>query len=513
MRAAAIAVLWLIGVATAAAAAGIPAVAYHDIVAARNGDPYAITVDEFAQQLAYLKRAGYEPISLKQLDAARRGDRALPSKPILLTFDDALRSFDVHARPLLERYGYPAVVSIVSRWADAGCVGADAHAGMAMTWDELRALSRSPLVELISHSDDLHRGIAGDAHATQAAAATARVFDATRGMESDAARATRVSNDVARSAARIKDELGISPVAIAWPYGEYDATLVAAAAAAGMTYHLTLDDVPTTLATLPQINRFTLHRYQGLADFSRALAFQGHYRRDQRFVEVGFDMFAGATADERARMLGQLLDRLRLLRVNSVILHPFTADGARAFFSTGALPVDDDLALRVTMAILRRTSVQRIYLRLPPVDVAAGAALVSDFARRHVLHGVLLDGDAAAADIDRIRKIVRSYRPYAHVYVPSRLTHRTGDAIWAEVDTSASSATLRAVARRFDAASTLYLVRHHASDDALRAALTALREGGARHYGYAADAMLANRPDARVIVAPLHAHTIAVRAP
>lgn len=510
IRATSIAVLWLVCVATAAAG-GIPAVAYHDIVPARNSDPYAITVDEFAQQLAYLKRAGYEPISLKQLDAARRGFQPLPPKPILLTFDDALRSFAVHARPLLERYGYPAIVSVVTRWADVGRVNADGHTGVPMDWDALRMLARSPLIEFISHSDDLHRGIAADAHGTQAAAATARAFDATRGLESDGARATRVSKDLARSAARIKDELGTSPIAIAWPYGEYDATLVAAAAAAGMNYHLTLDDAPTTLATLPQINRFTLQRYQGLADFSRALAFQGHYRRDQRFVEIDFDLFAGATTDERERRLGQMLERLRLLRVNTAILRPFNRDATRGFFITDVLPVESDFALRVTMAILRRTGVQRLYLRLPAGST--DVALVRDFIRRHPVQGLLIDDEPAVGDVERIRQIVADHRPSARVYVPARMAQAAADAVWIEVDAGASPATLQAALRRFDPASTLYLVRSEAGDAALRATLTTLRQGGVRHYGYAPDAILTNRPDARLIVAPLHAHTIAVHAP
>ena len=140
----------------------IPAVAYHDIVPARNGDPFAVTVAEFDQQLAYLKRKGYQPISLAMLDGARRGARPLPPKPILLTFDDGLRSFAVHALPRLERYGFPATVSIVSGWVDTGRMGDDSGVAV-MTWDELRRLSRSPLIEFVSHSDDLHRGIAADA--------------------------------------------------------------------------------------------------------------------------------------------------------------------------------------------------------------------------------------------------------------------------------------------------------------------------------------------------------------
>lgn len=511
MRAALCVLLWVCGAAVADVE--IPAVAYHDIVSVRSTDPYAITVAQFEQQLAYLKRKGYQPISLKTLDAARRGLQRLPPKPILLTFDDALRSFDTHARARLERYGYPAIVSIVTRWADAGRITVDDHSGAAMNWDELRTLARSPLIEFASHSDDLHRGVPADAQGTLIAAGTARVFGKA-GLEDEAARLQRVTADLARSVARIEAELGVAPRAIAWPYGEYDTVLVTAATAANMTYHFTLDDAPTTRATLPQINRITLHNYQGLADFARALAFHGHYRRDQRFVELDFAIFAGAAPAALDAMLARILERLRLLRVNAVVLHPFNADGTRSFFTTNVMPTESDLALRITMALLRRTGVQRIYLRLPPADSADVVALSRDFARRHTLHGVIVDGDIDAATRARLRDAIAYYRPAAQIFTAAGEMGDAPDGNWVEVDATESPAALRKLAGRFNPASTLYIVRGESSDpSSLSRAMTALRQGGVRHYGYAPDAMLTNRPDARLVVAPLHGHTITERTP
>lgn len=497
--------LWLV-CGSAIGEVEIPAVAYHDIVPARNGDPFAVTVVEFEQQLAYLRRKGYQPISLAMLDGARRGARPLPPKPILLTFDDGLRSFAAHALPRLERYGFPAIVSIVTGWADTGRMGADSGVAV-MTWDELRRLSRSPLIEFVSHSDDLHRGIAADAQGTFIAAATARAFELDR-IEDETARERRVSADLARSAARIRAELGMAPRAVAWPYGEYDAALVSAAASLGMTYHFTLDDAPTTLARLPQINRFTFRHYRGLDDFARALASPAHRRRDERFVELDLAMFSGAGVAEREAMLSRVLERLRLLRVNTVVLYPFNADRTRSFFATNAMPTEGDLALRTTMAILRRTGVQRIYLRLrgEKADV-----LARDYMRRHPLHGVIVD-DLNAAALERVRRHMARYRPAAQLLAPPGVAHPGTDGTWIRVDAGDPPAAIRALAGRFDPVSTLYLIREGVGDaSALRVAMTALREGGARHFGYAPDAMLTNRPDARVVVAPLHAHTIAER--
>lgn len=508
----ALATLFLWGLfAPALADIAIPVVAYHDIVPTRTADPYAITIDEFDQQLAYIQRNGYQPISLAALHAARSGVASLPAKPILLTFDDGLQSFYRYARPRLERHGYPALVSVVTRWVDAGRITTDDHRGSVMTWDELRALGRTPLVEIISHSDDLHRGIIADAYGTRVSAATARTFGVAGDWESEDTRRERVTRDLARSAARLRTELGVAPRAVAWPYGEYDATLVAAARAAGMMYHLTLDDAPTTWSALPQINRFTFYRYQGLSDFARALAFNGHRRWDMRFIEIDFAVFDGAAPAAREAMIGSMLERLRLLRVNAVVLHPFDTNRARSFFATNAMPMQDDIALHLATAILRRTAVKRIYWRLPETSESITIALANDLAQRHPVHGILVGRNIGAQTARRMRGDVERYRPQARVYTAAIVADEAG---WVQVQADESPAVLRKLARGHDSAATLYVVRAENSDAAtLRAAMAALREGGARHFGYGPDALLANQPDARVVIAPLHAHTIGMRRP
>jgi peptidoglycan/xylan/chitin deacetylase (PgdA/CDA1 family) len=52
------------------------------------------------------------PISLDDLRAARAGVRALPPRPVLVTFDDGYRGVLDHALPALERYEVPAVVFV-----------------------------------------------------------------------------------------------------------------------------------------------------------------------------------------------------------------------------------------------------------------------------------------------------------------------------------------------------------------------------------------------------------------
>jgi peptidoglycan/xylan/chitin deacetylase (PgdA/CDA1 family) len=54
------------------------------------------------------------PIALDAWSAANEGGRALPSRPVLLTFDDGYRSVFELARPILRRYRIPAAIFVCS---------------------------------------------------------------------------------------------------------------------------------------------------------------------------------------------------------------------------------------------------------------------------------------------------------------------------------------------------------------------------------------------------------------
>ena len=99
-------------------------------------------------------RESCHPISLEDWRAARAGTRALPARPVLVTFDDGYRSvFDV-ARPILKRHGIPAVVFVCTNpirdqqlfWFDSdtrrdGETLADDDPLAPMTIDQVRALA------------------------------------------------------------------------------------------------------------------------------------------------------------------------------------------------------------------------------------------------------------------------------------------------------------------------------------------------------------------------------------
>jgi peptidoglycan/xylan/chitin deacetylase (PgdA/CDA1 family) len=75
-----------------------------------------LTVDpgDFARQMEWLKGHGYHSLTQEQLLAALRDGRALPSKPVLITFDDGYRDVLGKASPVLHRLHMHATEYVIT---------------------------------------------------------------------------------------------------------------------------------------------------------------------------------------------------------------------------------------------------------------------------------------------------------------------------------------------------------------------------------------------------------------
>lgn len=80
----------------------------------------SVTPDLFESHLRYLKEAGYQSISLRDLVYHLTLGWPLPPKPIILTFDDGYRDNYENAFPLLQKYGFRATFFLVTDFIDEG---------------------------------------------------------------------------------------------------------------------------------------------------------------------------------------------------------------------------------------------------------------------------------------------------------------------------------------------------------------------------------------------------------
>jgi len=100
--------------------------------------------DQFESHLAYLRQAGYETISFKQLGFALSQGAALPPKPIIISFDDGYRDQYENAFPLLRQYGYSAAFFIFTQPIDF-------NVPEYLTWDMVIEMDQAGM-EFGSHS-------------------------------------------------------------------------------------------------------------------------------------------------------------------------------------------------------------------------------------------------------------------------------------------------------------------------------------------------------------------------
>jgi peptidoglycan/xylan/chitin deacetylase (PgdA/CDA1 family) len=101
----------------------VPIMEYHYI--RTNPDPrdrlgfnLSVTPADFSVQMDWLQNNGYHPIDLNDLRAYFKEHRPLPSRPVVLTFDDGYEDFYTTALPVLLAHGFKAVSYVVPGFLD-----------------------------------------------------------------------------------------------------------------------------------------------------------------------------------------------------------------------------------------------------------------------------------------------------------------------------------------------------------------------------------------------------------
>jgi peptidoglycan/xylan/chitin deacetylase (PgdA/CDA1 family) len=99
--------------APATAKQAVPILMYHVIDSPPAGAPFPslyVSRSDFAGQVRWLAAHGFHAVSLEQLYAAWERGGPLPSKPVVLTFDDGYLPDITAALPILRAHGWPGVL-------------------------------------------------------------------------------------------------------------------------------------------------------------------------------------------------------------------------------------------------------------------------------------------------------------------------------------------------------------------------------------------------------------------
>ncbi|HEY5666553.1 MAG TPA: poly-beta-1,6-N-acetyl-D-glucosamine N-deacetylase PgaB [Gammaproteobacteria bacterium] len=391
--------LWLL--ATAPAFAGqntFLVLAYHDVrddvVGDYDPDQYAVSTANLIEHFTWLRLNGFNVVSIDDILAAREGGEPLPDRAILLTFDDGYKSVATHVLPLLELFDYPAVVSVVTDWIES-----DSHVSQAgyaltrddfLTWDELHELANHELIEIGSHSHNLHRGVTGNPQGNeQPAAVTMRYGDGE--YETPAAYAERLRADLENSVATIESETGVRPRVMTWPFGAHSEIGIEIATELGMPVTLTLTGGVNSVDDLSALSRHLIHANPEVGDLAW-FVLRPETSPAVRAAHVDLDYVYSQDPAQQEANLGQLLDRIKALEITHVFLQAFAdpdADGgAQAlYFPNRYLPMRADLFNRVAWQLQTRAGVI-VYAWLPILSYE-GAGIDPSWRVRQLKHGEL----------------------------------------------------------------------------------------------------------------------------
>jgi peptidoglycan/xylan/chitin deacetylase (PgdA/CDA1 family) len=181
----------------------VPILMYHyirvppDYAADRIGWGLSTSPEDFKLQMNYLAQRGYHPITLTDLRDYLRGNRPLPDRPVVITFDDGYADLYTQAFPVLKYHHFKAVAYIVS-----GFVG---RIGQNVMPDQVREM---------------------DAYGIEIGAHTANHVDLTSAGGS-------LGSEVSGSKAALEALVGHPVLDFCYPSGRYNAAVIQAVQAAG----------------------------------------------------------------------------------------------------------------------------------------------------------------------------------------------------------------------------------------------------------------------------------------
>lgn len=171
----------------------LPILCYHQFTTDDSpGQKLELRASDFEAQLQYLRDENYALLSFAEVAEILRQKKPIPEKAVVLTIDDGYASVYDVAWPLLKKYGAKATLFIYTDFIGAGA---------ALTWDELRDMRASGLIEVESH---------GKSHAS---------LSQLPGDATEKAYKNRLAAELSASEASFMANLGSAPDYLSYPYG------------------------------------------------------------------------------------------------------------------------------------------------------------------------------------------------------------------------------------------------------------------------------------------------------
>lgn len=191
------------GATTTPGTIDLPIIVYHIVRPSYPSDSaavrsIAVTPEIFDAQMHYLKDAGYQVVQFSDLENNLASGAPLPAHPVILSFDDGWSDQFKYAFPILQKYHYPTTFFVFTN--------AIGRRGF-LSWDNLRALiSGGMVIGAHSHSHPYLTKITS---------------------------IPVLWDEIDGSKQLLEKKLGVSVTEFAYPFGQYNQTIVSLVRKAG----------------------------------------------------------------------------------------------------------------------------------------------------------------------------------------------------------------------------------------------------------------------------------------
>ena len=354
--------------------------AYHSVVdesAAENQKhyfPQTISAQTLIKHFNWLKENGYNVISWQQVIDAENGKGTLPDNAVLLSFDDGYETMYNVVFPLLKAYNYPAVFAPVTGWLDTPANQKIAYADKMLdrsvfaTWAQVKEMEQSGLVEVASHTHNLHNGIKANPSGGQLPAVIAPEYKNGK-YETEDAYKNRLRSDFALTVQTLVNHIGKKPRVMVWPYGQFNDVAVQIARQTGMPHYFSLGEKIINKVGDKHIGRLLLNAETDLNTVKNYLDGIDESKQIPRVLHVDLDYVYDANKAQQAKNLDKLIERIYRYGATTVYLQAFSdpdGDGVAdaLYFPNKYLPVRDDIFGRIAWQLQTRAGVQ-VYAWMP----------------------------------------------------------------------------------------------------------------------------------------------------
>lgn len=187
----------------------LPILMYHSILNSKTGT-YIVSKFQLEQDIIALQQNGYTTVFPSQVIDYVYNKKPLPSKPIMITFDDGYYNNLYYGLEVLKKYNAKANINVIAKISDNFSVKDDSNPNYShLTWGQIKQISESGCFEIGNHTFDMHKF-------------SPRYGIGQRCCETDEEYTKNLNDDIDLFENALKKNTGLETNVFAYPFGKYN---------------------------------------------------------------------------------------------------------------------------------------------------------------------------------------------------------------------------------------------------------------------------------------------------